>query len=287
MHDIKSTLTDATAKLALVSESASLDAEVLLCQALNKPRSFLRAWPDKLLHPEQLTAFKTLLEQRQKGTPIAYITGSREFWSRDFLVSPDVLIPRPDTELLIELSLKLIPKNEAVKIIDLGTGSGIIAVTLAAERPHAQISATDFSPAALRIAQLNADKHHLNNIQFYSSDWFANIPDTKFNLVISNPPYIAEDDSHLQQGDVRFEPQTALSAPEQGLGDIKIIAETARHFLESCGHLLIEHGYNQQEQVQTLFKDLHYDNVQTYIDLSGQPRVTYGQWNSCQANWSA
>jgi release factor glutamine methyltransferase len=287
MHDIKSTLTDATAKLALVSESASLDAEVLLCLALNKPRSFLRAWPDNLLHPEQLTAFKTLLEQRQKGTPIAYITGSREFWSRDFLVSPDVLIPRPDTELLIELSLKLIPKNEAVKIIDLGTGSGIIAVTLAAERPHAQISATDFSPAALRIAQLNADKHHLNNIQFYSSDWFANIPDTKFNLVISNPPYIAEDDSHLQQGDVRFEPQTALSAPEQGLGDIKIIAETARHFLESCGHLLIEHGYNQQEQVQTLFKDLHYDNVQTYIDLSGQPRVTYGQWNSCQANWSA
>lgn len=284
MHDIKSTLTDATAKLALVSESASLDAEVLLCQALNKPRSFLRAWPDNPLHPEQLTAFKTLLEQRQKGIPIAYITGSREFWSRDFQVSPDVLIPRPDTELLIELSLKLIPKNEAVKIIDLGTGSGIIAVTLAAERPHAQISATDLSPAALRIAQLNADKHHLNNIQFYSSDWFADIPDTKFNLVISNPPYIAEDDSHLQQGDVRFEPQTALSAPDQGLGDIKIIADAARRYLEPYGHLLIEHGYNQQKPVQALFKDLHYDNVQTYTDLSGQPRVTYGQWNSCQTS---
>lgn len=286
MHDIKSTLTDATAKLALVSESASLDVEVLLCHALNKPRSYLRAWPDKLLQPEQLATFKTLLEQRQKGTPIAYITGNREFWSRNFQVSPDVLIPRPDTELLIELSLELIPIDKPIKIIDLGTGSGIIAITLAAERPQAQISATDFSSAALRVAQLNADKHHINTIQFYRSNWFADIPDTKFNLVISNPPYISEDDNHLQQGDVRFEPQTALCAPEQGLGDIKIIASTARHYLEPCGHLLIEHGYTQQEQVQTLFKDLHYDNVQTYTDLSGQPRVTYGQWNSCQTKRS-
>ncbi len=284
MHSIKSALTEAVDTLALVSDSALLDAEVLLSQALNKPRSHLRAWPDKLLQPEQLTAFKTLLEQRQKGTPIAYITGNREFWSRDFQVTSDVLIPRPDTELLIELSLKLIPADEPVKIIDLGTGSGIIAITLAAERPHAQINATDFSLVALRIAQLNADKHHINNIQFYKSDWFADIPDTKFNLVISNPPYIAEDDSHLQQGDVRFEPQTALCATEQGLGDIKIIADVARHYLEPCGHLLIEHGYNQQQQVQILFKDLHYDNVQTYTDLSGQPRVTYGQWNSCQAS---
>ncbi|HEY8034893.1 MAG TPA: peptide chain release factor N(5)-glutamine methyltransferase [Methylobacter sp.] len=284
MHDIKSALTEAVDTLALVSDSAILDAEVLLCQALSKPRSYLRAWPDKLLQPEQLTAFKTLLEQRQKGTPIAYITGNREFWSRNFQVSPDVLIPRPDTELLIELSLKLIPTDEPVNIIDLGTGSGIIAITLAAERPQAQISATDFSLAALRIAQLNADKHQINNIQFYQSDWFTDIPDTKFNLVISNPPYIAEDDSHLQQGDVRFEPQTALRAAEQGLGDIKIIASVARHYLEPCGHLLIEHGYNQQQQVQILFKDLHYDNVQTYTDLSGQPRVTYGQWNSCQTS---
>ncbi len=278
MHRIIAVLTEAADTLALVSDSALLDAEVLLCQVLNKPRSHLRAWPDKPLQPEQLTAFRMLLEQRKKGMPIAYITGNREFWSRNFQVSPDVLIPRPDTELLIELSLKLIPANEPTRIIDLGTGSGIIAITLAAERPQAQLSATDFSLAALRIARLNADKHQINNIAFYHSDWFADIPDTKFNLIISNPPYIAEDDSHLQQGDVRFEPQTALCAAEQGLADIRIIADTARNYLEPCGHLLIEHGYNQQQQVQALFRDLHYDKVQTYKDLSGQPRVTYGQW---------
>ncbi|MDP1773317.1 MAG: peptide chain release factor N(5)-glutamine methyltransferase [Methylobacter sp.] len=279
MHSIKSVLSEAADTLASVSDSALLDAEVLLCQALNQPRSHLRAWPDKPLQSEHLTAFKALLEKRQQGTPIAYITGNREFWSRDFHVSPDVLIPRPDTELLIELSLKLIPTNEPTRIIDLGTGSGIIAITLAAERPQARISATDFSLAALRIAQLNADKHRISNIEFYHSDWFADVPATKFKLIISNPPYIAEDDSHLQQGDVRFEPQTALSAPEQGLADIRIIAEAARNYLEPCGHLLIEHGYNQQQQVQALFKDLHYDKVKTYKDLSGQPRVTYGLWN--------
>ncbi|HEY8218767.1 MAG TPA: peptide chain release factor N(5)-glutamine methyltransferase [Methylobacter sp.] len=279
MCSIRSVLAEAADTLAAVSDSALLDAEVLLCLALNKQRSYLRTWPDQQLQPEHLAAFKALLEQRQKGMPVAYITGNREFWSRDFQVTPDVLIPRPDTELLVELSLNLIPANEPVKIIDLGTGSGIIAITLAAERPHAQISATDFSLAALRIAQLNADKHHISNIQFYRSDWFADIPDIKFNLIISNPPYIAEDDRHLQQGDVRFEPQTALCAADQGLRDIKTIADAARHYLEPCGHLLIEHGYDQQHQVQALFKDLHYDKVQTYTDLSGQPRVTYGQWN--------
>ncbi|MGZ5010957.1 MAG: peptide chain release factor N(5)-glutamine methyltransferase [Methylobacter sp.] len=279
MGSIKSVLAEAAAALTAVSDSALLDAEVLLCLVLNKQRSFLRAWPDQQLQPEHLAAFEALLEQRQKGVPVAYITGNREFWSRDFLVTPDVLIPRPDTELLIELSLNLIPASEPAKIIDLGTGSGIIAITLAAERPHAQVSATDFSLTALRIAQLNADKHHISNIQFYQSDWFTDIPNTKFNLIISNPPYIAEDDRHLQQGDVRFEPQTALCAADQGLQDIKTIADAARSYLEPCGHLLIEHGYDQQQQVQALFKDLHYDKVQTYTDLSGQPRVTYGQWN--------
>lgn len=280
MHSIKSVLREAVGTLATVSDSALLDAEVLLCLALNKPRSHLRAWPDWQLQPEQLSVFTALLAQRQQGTPIAYITGRKEFWSRDFQVCPDVLIPRPDTERLIELSLKLIPAARPIKILDLGTGSGIIAVTLAAERPHAQVSATDFSLAALRIAQHNADKHRINNIKFYQSNWFADVPDTQFDLIISNPPYIAEDDSHLRQGDVRFEPQTALCAAEQGLADIRIIAGAARNYLKPGGHLLIEHGYNQQQSVQTLFKDLHYDGVQTYTDLSGQPRVTYGQWQA-------
>jgi len=279
MHSIQSALAEAVEILAAVSDSALLDAEVLLCLVLSKPRSYIRAWPDRQLQPGQLAAFKVLLEQRRKGIPVAYITGNREFWSRDFQVTPDVLIPRPDTELLIELSLDLIPVDKPAKIIDLGSGSGIIAITLAAERPHAQISATDFSLAALQVARHNADKHHIRNIQFYHSDWFADVPKTKFNLIISNPPYIAEDDVHLQQGDVRFEPQTALRSAEQGLRDIRIITDTARGYLAPCGHLLIEHGYDQQQQVQALFKNFHYDKVQTYTDLSGQPRVTYGQWN--------
>jgi release factor glutamine methyltransferase len=279
MQSIKSLLDEATRTLEANSDSAALDAEVLLCLTLGKERSHLRAWPDKELQSEHTARFWTLIQERQKGTPIAYITGSREFWSRDFLVTQDVLIPRPDTELLIELSLKLIPADKTIKIIDLGTGSGIIAITLAAERPHAHVSATDFSLAALRIAQLNANKHHTNNIQFYQSDWLANVPDDRFNLIVSNPPYIAENDDHLKQGDIRFEPQTALCADEQGLSDIKIIADTARNRLEPGGHLLIEHGYDQQDQVQAIFKNFHYDSVQTVTDLSGQPRVTYGQWN--------
>jgi release factor glutamine methyltransferase len=282
MQRIKPVLKEAANTLASCSDSALLDAEVLLCLVLDKQRSYLRAWPEKELQSEHTARFWALIQQRQKGIPIAYITGNREFWSRDFHVTPDVLIPRPDTELLIELSLKLIPANKPFRIIDLGTGSGIIAITLAAERPHIHVSAADISLAALRIAQLNARKHRTDNIQFYQSDWFANVPEAKFNLIISNPPYIAENDSHLQQGDIRFEPQTALCAAEQGLRDIKIIADTARNRLEQEGHLLIEHGCNQQQQVQTIFKDFHYANVQTYADLSGQPRVTCGQWNTVQ-----
>lgn len=280
MQHIKSALNEAVRILAASSDSAALDAEILLCLTINKERSYLRAWPDRQLQPEQNARFLSLIQERQKGTPIAYITGNREFWSRDFHVTPDVLIPRPDTELLIELCLKLIPPDKPVKIIDLGTGSGIIAITLASERPHALVSATDFSFAALCIAKQNANKHYTNNIQFYQSDWFANVPDAKFNLIISNPPYIAEDDSHLKQGDIRFEPITALCAGEQGLSDIKIIADTARNHLEPGGHLLIEHGYDQQDPVQTIFRGFHYDNVQTVTDLSGQPRVTYGLWNT-------
>lgn len=281
MPCIKSALIDATRLLEASSDSAALDAEVLLCFTLDKERSYLRAWPEKQLQPEQIARFWSLIKKRQQGVPIAYITGTREFWSRDFLVTPDVLIPRPDTELLVELSLKLILADKPAKIIDLGTGSGIIAITLAAERPYAQVSATDLSLTALRIARLNANKHRTNKIQFYQSNWLTNVPAAKFNLIVSNPPYIAEDDSHLKQGDLRFEPHMALHAGGQGLSDIEIIAGTARNYLESGGHLLIEHGYDQKHQVQAIFTDFHYDDVQTVPDLSGQPRVTYGQWNHC------
>jgi release factor glutamine methyltransferase len=282
MTSIARLLRDAVLQLSDSSDSAALDAEVLLCLALDKPRAYLRAWPDRKPEPDQILLFQTLLRQRRQGAPIAYLTGRREFWSRDFQVSPDVLIPRPETELLIEISLSLLPKAQPARLIDLGTGSGILAITLAMELPEAEVTATDLSLAALNIAKRNAAAHRADHIRFLLSDWFASVPPATFDLVISNPPYIAENDSHLKQGDVRFEPKTALTAPNQGLADIQTIADEARRYLKTGGHLLIEHGYDQEQAVQSIFRNLGYDNVQTYKDLSGQPRATYGK-NSQQA----
>jgi release factor glutamine methyltransferase len=279
MQDIQSALTEASRILAASSDSPELDAEILLCLILEKNRGYLRTWPKKQLHAQQRLQFKALLKQRQQGTPIAYITGMREFWSRDFKVSPDVLIPRPDTELLIELSLPLIPKDKSCKLIDLGTGSGSIAVTLAAERPYAQIIASDISEAALKIAKQNADRHHCRNVRFIQSAWFSEISETAFDLIVSNPPYIAADDPHLHQGDLRFEPPSALVADEHGLKDISSIAEAACKHLKEGGYLLIEHGFEQKSSVQAIFESFDYANIQTHTDLGGNPRVTVGQWH--------
>lgn len=278
-ESIQSLLSTAAAKLATVSETAMLDAEVLLCHCLNKNRSFLRAWPEHQPSPAQIAQFQMLVEQRSHGTPVAYLTGQREFWSRSFKVSPDVLIPRPDTELLIELSLALLPAGRPCKIIDLGTGSGIIAITLAAERPLADVIASDLSAAALEIARYNAEWLDTGNVRFLQSHWFDNIDETGFDLVISNPPYIAGSDPHLREGDVRFEPDSALVSAENGLQDIRLIAEQARRHLKDGGHLLVEHGYNQQTDVQAIFNALNYRQVTTHADLSGNPRVTSGIWN--------
>jgi release factor glutamine methyltransferase len=279
MPTLKTTLAEAASLLQAMTESPLLDAELLLCHVLGKDRSYLRAWPDAELNPVQLHAYKALVDDRRQGKPVAYLTGTREFWSRDFYVSPEVLIPRPDTELLIELSLALIPTNQPSRIIDLGTGSGIIAITLAAERPATHVSATDISAAALQVAKANAARHQqVERIQFYQSHWLDDVPTGKFDLIVSNPPYISDDDEHLQQGDLRFEPLTALVSAQQGLSDIQTIAETARNRLENSGFLLVEHGYNQKEAAQKLFRNLGYHNVQTHNDLSGQPRVTSGQY---------
>ncbi len=267
----------AATELLTESASAALDAEVLLCLVLQKQRSYLRTWPEQDLPANLALQFWALIEQRQQGTPVAYLTGYREFWSRDFLVTPDVLIPRADTELLIELCLALIPTDKPCKIIDLGTGSGIIAITLAAERPLAELTGTDLSLAALAIAKANAAHHQITNVQFYQSDWFASVPDGSYQLIVSNPPYIAEHDEHLQLGDLRFEPRSALSAAESGLADIRMITKQAYPRLESGGYLLIEHGYDQQQQVQRIFNDCHYQQIQTITDLAGLPRVSYGQ----------
>ncbi|MEC4750071.1 peptide chain release factor N(5)-glutamine methyltransferase [Methylomicrobium sp. Wu6] len=277
MTTIATLLRDAVAILAAGSDSAALDAEILLSLALDKPRSYLRAWPDREPVADQIERFNALLQQRHQGAPIAYLTGRREFWSRDFQVTPDVLIPRPETELLIEISLTLLPKDQPAKLIDLGTGSGIIAITLAKELPNAEVTATDLSLAALKIAKHNASEHQADRIRFIHSNWFASAPPEKFDLVISNPPYIAENDSHLDQGDLRFEPRSALTAPHQGLADIQTLASDARPYLKTGGHLLVEHGYDQEHAVQSIFRNLGYDSVQTYKDLSGRPRATYGR----------
>ncbi|MGR9088113.1 MAG: peptide chain release factor N(5)-glutamine methyltransferase [Gammaproteobacteria bacterium] len=279
MTRIEPVLREATALLQTVSDSPRLEAEILLSEAIHQNRSHLRAWPERTIAAEDAENFWGLVRGRLKGTPIAYLTGQREFWSRDFQVTPDVLIPRPETELLIELCLDLIPPDQPFKLIDLGTGSGIIAITLAAERPLAEISAVENSLAALDVARGNARKHGIGSIKFYHSNWFANVPATLFDLIVSNPPYIAEDDEHLTQGDLRFEPRSSLSSTGQGLADISRIARQARERLVPGGHLLIEHGYDQKHAVQALFKNMGYDTVQTREDLSGQPRVTYGSFS--------
>jgi len=279
MTDIQSTLLDASNKLAKSSDSALLDAEILLCHVLDKPRSHLRAWPEKQLSTEHSKQFLSLFEQRQRGVPVAYLIGNREFWSRDFKVTPAVLIPRPDTELLIELSLDLLTHIANPQLIDLGTGSGIIAITLAAERPDIEIMATDLSLSALAIAKQNSAKHQTQNIQFIQSSWFDKVPQSKFDLVISNPPYIIPNDPHLYEGDVRFEPESALIAEDLGLKDIKNICDNARHYLKQNGSLLIEHGCDQQAEVQAIFKTFNYSHIKTHTDLSGNPRVTTAQWN--------
>ncbi|PKD41336.1 peptide chain release factor N(5)-glutamine methyltransferase [Methylomonas sp. Kb3] len=277
-NTIHSLVASANAKLSATSETAMLDAEVLLCHCLNKNRSFLRAWPEHQPGPQQIAQFQVLVELRAQGTPVAYLTGQREFWSRNFKVSPDVLIPRPDTELLIELSLSLLPADQPCKIIDLGTGSGIIAITLAAERPLAQVFASDLSSAALELAQCNAQQLKAGNVCFVQSNWFKNIEETDFDLVVSNPPYIADNDPHLTIGDVRFEPESALISADNGLQDIRQLAEQAPLHLKDNGQLLVEHGYNQQSEVQAIFHEFGYQQVNTHADLSGNPRVTSGIW---------
>jgi release factor glutamine methyltransferase len=277
MPSIQAVLTSAVNRLQSHTESPLLDAEILLCHVLEKNRSYLRTWPERELTRQQNIAFTDLLRQREQGRPIAYLTGTKEFWSREFMVNPDVLIPRPETELLVDLSLNLIDYDKPCRILDLGTGSGIVAITLAAERPLANIIATDSSPTALAVAQENAKRLQVNNVIFIESNWFDNIPQQPFDLIVSNPPYIAETDPHLNQGDLRFEPRFALVSDDLGLKDIKAIVSFAHQWLSPNAYLMLEHGYNQSAAVQALLHDFSYQNIDSFSDLSGHPRVTRGQ----------
>ncbi len=277
MTTIKMQLETACDILAHHSMSARLDAEVLLAFVLGKNRSYLRAWDDKKLEVKSLKLFAELVDKRREGLPIAYLTGQREFWSREFKVAPAVLIPRPETELLVELCLESLSCSQKYTVLDLGTGSGAIAITLAAERPLIEMTAVDKSLDALEIAKDNAVRHNCQHIDFVFSDWLSALSsDLTFDFILSNPPYIAQDDVHLSQGDVRFEPISALVATDNGLGDIKRIANDAKKHLRPGGQLWFEHGYNQAQQIQAILNALNYNNIKTHFDLSGQPRVTMG-----------
>jgi len=258
------------------SESARLDIELLLCSILKKDRSFVRAWPEHELSQQQLTSFQQLLEQRLAGEPIAHILGERGFWSLNLKVTKDTLIPRPETERLVELALELIPEKAQWEILDLGTGTGAIALSLAKERPSCFVSATDQSLAALDVAKQNAKDNKISNIEFIHSNWFSELKNKKFDLIVSNPPYIEENDPHLQQGDVRFEPLSALTSGEEGLDDIRTIIKNSQAHLTKNGILLIEHGYDQAEAVCNLFNLSGFNKVENFKDDNGVPRVSIG-----------
>ena len=258
--------------------SPSIDAAVLLCHTLDKPRSYLLTWPEKHLTLEQEQYFNELLTRRLTGEPVAYIVGEREFWSLPLKVSPSTLIPRPDTERLVEVALdKTFGKTG--EILDLGTGTGAIALALASEMPNRRVTGIDLRSEAQQLASENAARLNITNTTFLNGSWFEPLPEhSRFSLIVSNPPYIEKDDPHLSQGDVRFEPITALVAEEKGLADIKHIADKARHYLEADGWLAFEHGYDQGDAVREIMQALGYLDVMTEKDYGGNDRVTLGRY---------
>ncbi|WP_218421783.1 peptide chain release factor N(5)-glutamine methyltransferase [Stutzerimonas stutzeri] len=258
------------------SPSARLDAEWLLAAALGKSTSYLRTWPEREVPGDLAERFAADLARRRRGEPVAYILGRQGFWSLELEVAAETLIPRPDTELLVETALQLIPATPA-RVLDLGTGTGAIALALAAERPQWQVSGVDRIKAAVRLAERNRLRLGLHNAAFTLSDWFAGLNGERFQMIVSNPPYIPASDPHLLQGDVRFEPQSALIAGADGLDDIRtIIAQAAAH-LQSGGWLLLEHGYDQAEAVRMLLLSHGFEDVQSRLDLGGHERISLGR----------
>lgn len=264
------------AALRLEKREARLEARVLAAFSWDVSPTWLIAHDTDPLNDTHVAAFESLLTRRLEGVPIAYLTGTREFYGRPFRVTPDVLIPRPDTELLVELALARMPPDRAMDVLDLGTGSGCIAITLALERPLAHVTAVDRSAAALAIAERNADILNAH-VEFLTSDWFATLAGRRFDLIVGNPPYIAAADPHLTRGDVRFEPLTALAAGRDGLADLRQLTAAARNHLRPGGILLLEHGYDQADTLRALLRESGIPRPQSWPDLAGIPRVSGGE----------
>lgn len=262
-----------TGRLAKHTDTPQLDAELLLMHALNKTRTQLFvSLDDELTDAHSLDC---LVDRRMKGEPIAYILGHQPFWTMDLIVSQETLIPRPETECLVEWVLNHFSNQKNLTVVDLGTGSGAIALAIARENPPWIVHATDKSSGALSIAKQNAEKYHIENISFYSGDWFDALPGKKYDLIISNPPYIADNDSHLNQ--LTYEPLSALTSGKNGLEAITKIIQQARHFLLPNGYLVIEHGYDQADAVFALFASAGFSDIKNHCDLSGVSRFITGK----------
>jgi len=272
MPDLRTLLAGAAQRLG-----ERVDAEALLLHLLARPRSWLIAHADEVPGLDVQAAYAALVERRAQGEPVAYLTGQRGFWSLDLEVTPDTLIPRPETELLVELALQRLPSHRACAVADLGTGSGAIALAVAHERPRVQVIATDASDAALAVARRNAQRLGISNIALMQGDWLKPLAGQRFALIVSNPPYIEADDPHLGQGDLRFEPAAALASGADGLNAIRRIVGDARGCLEPGGWLLLEHGWKQGAAVRGLLQTAGYSEVFTAKDLEQRDRVTGGR----------
>ncbi|MGI9290047.1 MAG: peptide chain release factor N(5)-glutamine methyltransferase [Gammaproteobacteria bacterium] len=276
-HSIKSLLTSCTEKLSGNSQSARLDTEVLLMRVLDKDRAFLFANPEHELSQTELEELDALINERCRGVPVAHLTGKREFWTLELAVTSDVLVPRPETELLVEEALRHIPGKADCRVVDLGCGSGAIALALASERPLAEITATDRSKSALEIARRNAATLELEEIRFVESDWLAELRQERFNIIVSNPPYVATSNPELAGPELKYEPEEALYSGKDGLDDIRTIISSAPEHLYEKGWLLLEHGFDQAEAIHALMHEAGFTKIECYKDLAGHDRVSVGQ----------
>jgi len=267
----------ATKNLADISDSARLDAEILLCQTIDMPRSYLFAHPEDELDELTKQRFESLLQRRLQGEPMSYISGIQEFWSRELIVSPATLIPRPETELLVELALREVPRQAESQILDLGTGSGAIAIAIASERPLSHVTATDISEDALAVAAENVRQNDLANITCLTGRWCEPVAGRAFDLIVSNPPYVREDDEALQK--LRHEPLSALASGADGLRDIRLLAVECIPLLASQGWLMLEHGADQKDDVAQILAAAGWGDITCHNDLSGKPRVTVARRN--------
>ena len=269
---IDEVLAQAVDRLEAVSDSARLDAELLLARALDVARSYLFAHPEDRLDTAARQRFDEAIDRRLEGWPMAYITGEKEFWSMTLHVSPDTLVPRPETETLVDRALIHLPRSSEASVLDLGTGSGAIALAIARDRPLCRVVATDISPGAIAVAAENARRHGLPNIEFRTGDWLEPVHGERFDVVVSNPPYVATGDPHLDA--LGFEPRTALEAGPDGMRDIRVLAATAGDVLATGGILLLEHGAEQADDVTGALAENGWSGIETHPDLAGLPRVT-------------